>query len=160
MVKFQHILVGAFVLIIGMIIWSSIGPSPGTSVADMGNVHIESVDSPHTSYNTIPPTSGPHIGSIASWGIHDEQIADEIQTHNLEDGGVIVHYDPERVSAELIDELKDIVRSYSSSLILEPYEGLNTPIVLTAWGKIDELESFDEQRIKDFINAYRGIDHH
>ncbi|MBT3230980.1 DUF3105 domain-containing protein [Candidatus Uhrbacteria bacterium] len=135
-------------------------PSPGVQISDMGNEHIDSIDTPHSAYNTTPPTSGPHVGNIAKWGIHDEQIADEIQIHNLEDGGVIVHYDNERVSQEVISDLEDIVRNYSTLVILEPYSGLNTSIVLTAWNKIDELDDFDEERIKIFINAYKGIDHH
>ena len=47
-----------------------------------------------------------------------------------------------------------------AKVILEPYANLETPIVLTAWTRIDKLPSLDEQRIKEFISAYKGIDHH
>ena len=33
-------------------------------------------------------------------------------------------------------------------------------IALTAWGRIDTLEAFDEKRITAFIDACRGLDHH
>ncbi|MCH8049666.1 DUF3105 domain-containing protein, partial [Patescibacteria group bacterium] len=120
----------------------------------------ESVDSPHVAYNTKPPTSGPHIGSKTRWGIYTEQIPDEIQIHNLEDGGVIVHYDPEKVDEETIDTLEAIVNSYADDVILEPYADMESTIVLTAWKRIDRLDQLDENRTREFIDAYRGIDHH
>ena len=30
----------------------------------------------------------------------------------------------------------------------------------TAWTRIETLSAFDEKRIRRFIEAYRGIDHH
>lgn len=137
-------------------------PTPGEAIADLGNEHIESIESPHAPYNSVPPTSGPHVGGKAADGIHDEQISDELQIHNLEDGGVIVHYDPVRVASSTIEELAFFVNGYREDVILEPYTEppLPTPIVLTAWRTIDELETFDRERIRQFIKAYRGIDHH
>lgn len=132
----------------------------GEKVAGMGNVHINSPSSPHPPYNSVPPTSGYHVGGKSNWGVHDEQIQDEIQVHNLEDGGVIVHYDPEEVDDETIDALESIVRSYRDKVILEPYDGIETPLVLTAWRRIDNLDELDESRIRLFIDTYRGIDHH
>lgn len=146
-------------LILG-VAWLVTRPYPGESVASQGNQHIENINSNHVAYNTTPPTSGPHIGSTARWGIHTEQIPDEIQIHNLEDGGVIVHYDPSVVDEEMIDALKVIVNSYPNDIILEPYADMSSVIVLTAWGRIDRLDQMDESRIREFIDAYRGVDHH
>ena len=137
-------------------------PKPGESIADLGNEHIESVQAPHAPYNSVPPTSGPHVGGKAVSGVHGEQIPDELQLHNLEDGCVIVHYDPARVSTSTVEELASLVKGYREDVILEPYlePPLPSPIVLTAWGRIDTLEYFDRERIKLFVKAYRGIDHH
>ena len=137
-------------------------PKPGESIADLGNEHIESEQTPHAPYNSVPPTSGPHVGGKASEGVHNEQIPDELQLHNLEDGGVIVHYDSARVPTSTIEELVSFMRDYREDVILEPYikPPLPTPIVLTAWGRIEKLEAFDRDLIRQFIKAYRGIDHH
>ena len=132
----------------------------GEEIESLGNEHIDSVDSPHEPYNTKPPTSGPHIGGVGKWGVHTEQIPDKIQVHNLEDGGVIVHYDPTQVDGSVIDALEDIVNSYADHLVLEPYADMDSPIVLTAWGRIDYLDNVDESRIRSFIDAYAGIDNH
>lgn len=130
---------------------------------DKGNAHIDDANDAHEAYNSIPPTSGAHVGStIAPWGVHDEQIPDELQVHNLEDGGVIIHYDPVRVDGDTIEKLRAVTNKYASQVILEPYTkpALSSPIVLTAWTHRQELSQLDEKRIEAFIQAYRGIDHH
>ena len=57
-------------------------------------------------------------------------------------------------------KLENIVLGYSEYVVLAPYPSMKHRIALTAWGKIDTLEEFDERRIAAFINTYRGIDHH
>lgn len=148
------------VIVLGLLVLVATRPHPGEPVVSQGNKHLKSSDEQHVAYNTRPPTSGPHMGGKANWGVHETQIQDELQIHNLEDGGVIVHYDPVKVGETTIQTLTGIVNNYKDKVILEPYADLETSIVLTAWTRIDKLPAFDEQRIKDFINAYKGIDHH
>ncbi|MBI3350993.1 MAG: DUF3105 domain-containing protein [Nitrospirae bacterium] len=130
----------------------------GTSVPLLGNDHISSPGSPHIPYNSDPPTSGPHTQYIAPWGIHNAPVLQEMQVHNLEDGGVIIQYHCTNCN-EMIKKLEGIVSQYER-IILAPYPGLDSMIALTAWGKIDKLKEYDEKRIIRFINAYIGIDHH
>ncbi|TAK10253.1 MAG: DUF3105 domain-containing protein [Candidatus Manganitrophaceae bacterium] len=144
---------------------------PGTTVPSLGNDHIQSIESPHPPYNSKPPTSGPHVPFVARWGIYTRQIPNELQVHNLEDGGVIIQYDCKDCS-EMIQKIEAIAKDYLDKskmtpqnsrfghLLVAPYPGLDTPIALTAWGKIDKLSTFDEARIRRFIEAYIGIDHH
>lgn len=148
------------VILIVLIVWIATQPRPGESVTDIGNQHLTSIDQEHVPYNTSPPTSGPHLNQKAPWGVSNEQIIDELQVHNLEDGGVIMHYDPEKIDETTKSYLVSLANRYADKVILEPYANLETPIVLTAWGRIDRLEVFDEVRITSFIAAYRGIDHH
>jgi hypothetical protein len=44
----------------------------GRAVPTLGNQHLASGETPHVLYNTCPPTSGPHLASIARWGIHTQ----------------------------------------------------------------------------------------
>ena len=131
---------------------------PGTSVPILGYEHIQSPGSPHIPYNSDPPTSGPHTPYIAPWGIHNTPVPKEMQVHNLEDGGIAVQYNCSNCQ-ELISKLEHIAAQYER-IILAPYPGLDSTIALTAWGKIDKFNDFDEKRIIRFINAYIGIDHH
>ena len=125
----------------------------------LGNRHIRVGTSGAISYNTNPPTSGPHYPTIVSWGVHWKPIDKGFQVHNLEDGGVLVQYGCTDCP-ELVKKLENVVRGYSKYVILAPYPSMKHRIALTAWGKIDTLEAFNEKRITAFINAFRGIDHH
>lgn len=138
-------------------------PLPGTFVQSMGNRHIDTIDTLHEEYNSKPPTSGPHIGSIAEWGIHDELIPDEQQIHNLEDGGVMVQYNCDRTKDEckqMITQLEGIVKKYDEKVVLAPYPDMKNQIALTAWTRIDTFDTFDAERIQTFIKRFRGIDNH
>ncbi|MBI2203422.1 MAG: DUF3105 domain-containing protein [Candidatus Rokubacteria bacterium] len=127
-------------------------------MADQGNRHIASATSAHEPYNSDPPTSGPHLGYIAPWGVHTRPISPELQVHNLEDGGVLVQYNCD--CPDVANKLADIVRRYDRFVILAPYPAMKPRIALTAWTRIDTMDEVDEKRITRFIEAYRGVDHH
>ncbi len=132
----------------------------GTPIPSLGNEHIAAIGIPHFPYNSDPPTSGPHVGPIAEWGIHAAPIPKELQVHNLEDGGVLVQYNCPEGCSDLVEKLQAIVSRYNRQVILAPYPGMDRRIALTAWGRIDKFDEFDEQRILRFFKAYRGVDHH
>ena len=136
--------------------------SPGEFVASLGNRHIAPTEMGLVTYNSDPPTSGPHLPYIASWGVSETSIPKELQVHNLEDGGVVVQYNcPQTDPAckTLIEKLAQIVRRYDHA-ILAPYPGMSYKIALTAWSRIDKFNEFNEARIVKFIEAYIHIDHH
>jgi hypothetical protein len=113
---------------------------------------------PHPPYNSDPPTSGPHAPGLARWGVYTEPVPKELQVHNLEDGGVVIQYSCQDCS-DLVKQLTAIADRYDR-IILAPYAGLDRKIALTAWGRIDKFDEFDEARIVTFIKAHIGIDHH
>ncbi len=144
-------------LLIGML--ALLGRQPGETVETQGNEHIASINAEHKPYNTDPPTSGPHVDYITSWGVHREPVPDEEQVHNLEDGGVVVQYG-EAVGFEKVKELARITADYER-VVLAPRPSLpEDQIALTAWGRILRLNSVDEGEIRSFVEAFEGIDHH
>jgi len=159
------------VYVIGLLLFAGAGywgyshrstEAPGDFVPTMGNRHITPGQIGLSVYNSNPPTSGPHLPSLARWGTHENPIAKELQVHNLEDGGVLVQYNCEQPSKdcrELVDKLAEIVRRYNHA-ILAPYPGMTHKIALTAWARIDKFNGFDEDRIVRFIDAYINLDHH
>lgn len=154
-------LVAAVVIgLLVLILWAILKPQPGEYVASQGNAHITEAQMGQFTYNTTPPTSGPHLGSLARWGVHDEPIPNELQVHNLEDGGVMVQYDCADGCPDLVAQLGELVEHYDEGVILAPYPGMDTRIALTAWQRTDRFDEFDEERIERFIHAYRGGDHH
>ena len=78
----------------------------------------------------------------------------------MEDGGVLVQYHCPEGCPDLVEKLKAIVRRYDKHVILVPYPGMDKRIALTAWGRLDKFDEFDERRILRFIDAHIGIDHH
>jgi hypothetical protein len=155
---FALLIIGAYVFISQVT-----APKPGQFVTSLGNKHLKEINEPHEAYNSLPPSSGSHMGSKAQWGISSEPIPDEIQLHNLEDGGVMVQYNCPTQEVEcnkLISDLTAIVQKYSDKVVLAPYPKMDTKIALTAWTRIDKFNEFDPDRIQKFIKAFRGIDNH
>jgi hypothetical protein len=168
----RHILSTAIALLIigmfsGMVgissAWAQPAPPkifvpPGKEVPNLGNNHIQIPTDPHIPYNSVPPTSGPHLPYIAKWGISKTPIINELQVHNLEDGGVMIQYNCKNCDL-LIAQLEKFTVKYNR-VIVAPYPDMKTPIAVTAWGRIDTMDQPDEARIERFIKAYMGIDHH
>jgi hypothetical protein len=131
------------------------------NVGDQGNEHIGSITDDHIEYNSLPPTSGPHIGNIAPWGVHTDPIPNEVQVHNLEDGGVMIQYKPGSLS---LDEVERLTRAAQDAgrdhIVVAPYAEMEHAIALTAWNRLLPLESVDSKQISQFIQRYEGIDHH
>ena len=128
-----------------------------TSVPILPSPHVP-LGTPHPPYNSEPPTSGPHAPGLARWGVYTEPVPREMQVHNLEDGGVVIQHSCQDCP-ELVKQLTAIAERYDH-VILAPYPGLDQKIALTAWGRIDKFNEFDEARIVTFIKAHMGIDHH
>jgi hypothetical protein len=142
----------------------------------LGNRHLVSPGTPHEPYNSNPPTSGPHVRWVAPWGVHTVPIPLEVQVHNLEDGGVVVQYNCPAPCPDLIakldaltkrPELLAIPRARVNAqgppairLVVAPFPMMKSAIALTAWGRIETLDHYDDASIMRFIKAYIGIDHH
>ena len=133
------------------------GQTVGTKVAELGHDHIQIGQA--AVYNSVPPTSGQHWAQPAApapWGIKDTNLRNEVTTHNLEHGGVVIAYN--NLSASEVDQLKTIVRNLMSSgfpkVILEPYPDLkDAKVALTAWTWIYKLPSVDQTQIVRFFRA-------
>ena len=163
--RYQLIALGAVsVAVLAMVVFLAIRGQanlPGEKVNNLGNRHISTEAADSVTYNSKPPTSGPHFGQIARWGVYTEPIPDALQIHNLEDGGVGIWYDCPDGCPELVDQLEGIVNEMGEErLVMAPYPDMETTIVLTAWNRIEKMEEFDRERIIEFIEAYRGKDRH
>lgn len=151
---------GLVVAVVGFVVWRGASRTqPGQAVSSMGNQHVGPDAVGAIAYNSTPPTSGPHLGQLADWGVHTEPIPNELQVHNLEDGGVMVQYNCDDCR-EVVDQLAAVVNRYDDHVILAPYPEMDSRIALTAWGRIDKFDAFDESRVVAFIKAFAGADHH
>lgn len=55
----------------------------------------------------------------------------------------------------LVDELSPFVDNWERVVVV-PRLGMNTPIALTAWTRLETLDSFDADKIESFIKAYHN----
>ena len=52
---------------------------------------------------------------------------------------------------DMTQKLIEIVRDYIPQVYLAPYPGMDAKIALAAPGRLETLDNFDEQRIRQFI---------
>ncbi|WP_298045327.1 DUF3105 domain-containing protein [uncultured Microbacterium sp.] len=110
--------------------------------------HVEgTVDYPQN-----PPAGGPHNQYWLNCGVYDQPQQNENAVHSLEHGAVWVTYDATQVTGDELATLKSYLPS--TYVILSPYEGLPTPIVLSAWNAQLQLQSADDERIPAFFEEY------
>ena len=140
---------------------------PGTAAID----YVEGVGTPvdlmpsvehrpegeFISYNTTPPTSGPHWGATErACGIHEVSVPDERIVHNMEHGHVIISHNLPR--EEDASKMLDVARRLPGLEmwgIVRPYDKLDEgTVALTAWGVMDVMEGVDESRIEKFYETY------
>lgn len=128
---------------------------PGTAVPLLPSPHVSQAAIASAHYNSTPPTSGPHFSFVIAPGRYDSPIPDGLALHAMEHGHIVVHY-AAGISPDDLEALRSLAKRFPRDIILAPYPRLTTPIVLTAWGRIDRLTSFDASRITTFVRRLRG----
>jgi hypothetical protein len=83
-------------------------------------------------WNSDPPTSGKHYGQWALWGAYDRPVPLTMSTHNLEHGGIVLHYGPKVPAAE-VEKLRDFYRDDPNAMLLAPLATAGDKIVASAW---------------------------
>lgn len=142
------------VAVVGLIAWSASRPQSGERIAGLGRTHI-SPGQPHPAYNSNPPTSGWHTPQVASWGASRAEIPDEVLLHNLEHGGIWLSY-KNPSDTVLVEKLEALASRYGSKVIVTPRSKNDSPIAIAAWERLLKLDTYDENRIVEFINAFRN----
>ena len=119
---------------------------------------------PGSGYSESPATSGPHwfgpttpvgVPAPARWGVYQFPLPDEILVHNLEHGGIAIHYNCPVGCNEVVDQLQALIPTNRSQFIMSPYPGMETRIAITAWRRHLRLDEFDESLIKEFIIEFQ-----
>ncbi len=129
---------------------------PGETFDILEAFHIAN-NSTFDNYNSVPPTSGSHWDPPAPWGVYAAPVPNERQVHNLEHGGILIQYKSE--DAALISQLEDFAKkqvSYPCYLMVAPYPDMSTTIAVTAWGVLDTMDAYDEDKLQAFADAYRN----
>ena len=120
-------------------------------------------------WNTNPPTSGPHNDAPAVWGFYDEPVPLPQTVHNLEHGGIVIHYGPDVPAAE-IEKIRGFYTEDPNGIVVAPLQRLGDKISLAGWtapdaaagGNVDDGEGFlakcsrfDEGAFSAFVDEHR-----
>lgn len=114
--------------------------APGTAVPLARADHVPL--GTEVAYERIPPSSGPHYGQTAPYGVTEEPLAEGYWLHNLEHGGIVVLYNCPQGCPDLVEQLREAYRTFPASrtfgvvkLVVAPYSKLPTRLAYLAWGK-------------------------
>jgi len=145
----------AVVALVVTVIVINVQPKPDNS-ALLGNVQtFDNLEATHVEgtvdYTMSPPAGGPHNPVWLNCGIYDQPVPNENAVHDLEHGSVWITYQPDLPQAE-IDKLKALTPS--TYAVLSPFEDLDAPIAISAWGAQLKVTDPDDPALQAFIDKY------
>jgi hypothetical protein len=116
-------------------------------------------------WNTDPPTSGPHFGVSAIFGIYEDELELARVVHNLEHGGIYILYG-EDVPEETVTRLREFYEDNKTGTVMAPLDRLGDEFALGAWvvdgdteaGFLAKCSEFDEDAISTYFDSlqFRG----
>jgi hypothetical protein len=157
------------VVIVGFIAWTAFRPAAGEAVPIMANAgdHVPEGSDPGP-FNSNPPTSGQHYGREFEAGFYEESDP-EVQNeypegyliHNLEHGYTIFWYNcdllDEAGCSKLKSDIKAVMNDVNNFKVIGfPRSSIESPLVLTSWGRMLAVETLDADQAHDFISRNRN----
>ena len=110
---------------------------------DKGGIHLAATDPDPKSWDSDPPTHGPHDPVWAIWGQYDQDVPQRNLVHNLEHAGLVIQYGPQ-VNADQLAALKQAVLKDTKWTVLAPYSKLGDKIAFEVWTHMAKCTKFDE----------------
>ena len=130
-------------------------PGQAVRVSEAG-LHFQHIDDtlPAT-YSSDPPAAGWHYAVWASPGPASSTVPDTMLVHNLEHGYVVIDYNytPGQCAA-LESKLANIANAYPKVIVNPRPDPAAPKIALTAWGRLEKLNGYDETEIRRFITYW------
>lgn len=150
------------------LLWDAAKPAVGEAFAILPADHVQEGVDPGP-YNTDPPTSGPHYAESLDAGFYEQRDVDAMTpypvgylVHNLEHGYIIFWYNcaalPDESACDpLKKEIKGVMDRFDGvKLIAFPWESISEPIVLTSWGRMLRMSTFDPDAAAEFVDRNRN----
>ena len=103
-------------------------------------------------YEMTPPAGGDHAAVWMNCGVYTEQVPNENAVHDLEHGAIWFTYDPAQVTDEQIEQITDLAPSTYS--VVSPYEGMDSPMAVSAWGAQLAFDDPEADAVSDFVTKY------
>ena len=113
---------------------------------DLPTTHVDG----DVDYEQDPPVGGQHADRWLDCGAYETQVRAENVVHDLEHGTVLLTYRPGTSTAD-VERLEALLPDNG---ILSPWDGLDTPVVVTVWGRQLALTGADDPRLPLFIATF------
>lgn len=129
--------------------------------------HITNPNARPKSWNSFPPTSGPHYVTPAVYGFYSQPLQLARVLHNLEHGGVYMLYGS-KTPADTVSRLRAVYDKDPRGLVVAPLPELGKTIAFGAWtskhpgsnevgtGHLAKCTAVNEKAVLAFLKAYRG----
>lgn len=119
---------------------------------ELGYTHVTTDVDYKTQYGIDPPAGGDHNPAWLNCGVYSEPQPSVYAVHSLEHGAVWATYDADVLSDDEVNEL--VAALPKTFVIVSPYEDLQAPVVLSAWGAQVELDGVNDARLTDFVEKF------
>ncbi|EMA26106.1 MULTISPECIES: DUF3105 domain-containing protein [Haloarcula] len=126
---------------------------------DRGTTHVE--EGSAIDYQRVPPLSGTHYASTVDAGFYEATPLLGSLVHTLEHGAVIVYYDPDAISPEARESLREFSSTHTGTwrsvvAVPNPNDDPRATYVVTAWRHELTLDSYDADTVHAFLSEYLG----
>ena len=119
------------------------------------------IDGESSTVISVPPLSGAHNARWADWGVYNQPVPFKHQMHNLEHGGVFVHYGRD-VPVEGVNAIREWWAKSPSFLIVAPDTAPQFPVNAVVvgsqqrWMVCKPFNAAQIAAIDAFAKEYRG----
>jgi hypothetical protein len=141
----------SFVVVVVMTVRQQEGSTAPNGVKSYSNLsrgHTEGT----VNYPQTPPVGGDHNPVWQNCGFYSEPVRNENAVHSMEHGAVWITYRP-NLPKDQVQKIKSLAQK--SYVLASSYPGLPSPVVASAWGKQLKLNSANDPRLEQFVNAFR-----
>ncbi len=149
---------------------SGSGGAGGSYVNIHDRAELELYDNEHTTstqihlpvgvtadYTVIPPYGEEHSPIALACGIYSATPTFEMVVHAMEHGAVVLWYAPNELTDDSLASLTEIASNHLNDnhyVIQAPYGGLDSPLMLVAWGVRLPLPAVEARAIEQFFDEF------
>lgn len=115
--------------------------------------HLIGDAAPPVPYSSSPPTSGWHAsGRPIDFAAYVEPVSEPDQVQALEQGGVVVAYDP-ALPDDQVGGL-NLIPGEVDRVVVTPYPDAPAPVTMTAWGVLQACDAVTAADVAAFRDAH------
>lgn len=135
-------------------------PSPSSTIQGvkaypgLSHDHLKKGQYPQH-YDQSPPVGGRHSPAWLKCQVYTQELPKENAVHSEEHGGVWITYQPS-LDARQVATLQGLQPTNTEFVMVSPYSGQSSPVVVSTWGLQLDLPSADDPRLLQFVRTYAG----